>query len=202
MDTHEPMMMNAVGHYVPTRLVRPDQIAQDEAVRKMIAGARGLHAVLLQFRTTAFRDADAFLALLAAKYQAAPRSAANATLTTFDGLMKVEIATGHFLTFGPELQAAKSLIDECVQEWSAGANVNLQALVNNAFAVGDGGKIRVDRVLALRRVEITDAKWQRAMSAISDAVQVTHSKRYIRFHVRENHEAPWKQIPLDVARLS
>jgi hypothetical protein len=208
MDTNtkpavpEDMMENPHGHWVPKKAIRPDVLLEDQVVHPLCQQALKMQAQLLEFRTNAFSDVDGFMIVLADKYGAKPRSASNTLFTSFDGLWKVEVSTGHFLTLGPELDAAKSLIDECLTLWSAGANENIQALVNDAFAVGEGGRLRVDRVLALRRVEITDPKWKRAMEAISDAVRTTHSKRYIRFHRRDNADDPWRQITLDVARVS
>jgi hypothetical protein len=195
------MMLNAHGYWVPERLVRPETKLEDQTVKMLCGRAREMRGQLASFRFEAFADVDQFMEILAERYGAKPRSTGNTTLTSFDGLQKVEISTGHFLTLGPELQSAKSLIDECLEEWSEGANDNLKVLVNDAFAVGEGGKLRVDRILALRRVDIADAKWQRAMAAISDAIRVTHSKRYVRFHERTDANAPWKQIALDVARV-
>jgi hypothetical protein len=197
----EGTMVSVHGYFVPISKIRPDVLLQDQTVRHLCERAQDMQALLAAFRHDAFSDADAFLLVLAEKYNAKPRSASNTTMESFDGLLKVEVSTGHFLTLGPEISAAKSLIDECLTAWSEGGNDNLRAIVNQAFAVGEGGKLRIDRILALRRTEIADPVWKRAMEAISDAVKATHSKRYIRFHKRENADAPWVQITLDMARV-
>lgn len=194
-------MLNVFGSWIPKRMIPPQTLLEDQTVRDMVGRAAEMHQALVAFRENAFDTVDAFMALLAEQYGAKGRSNANTQLTSFDGRLKVEISTGNFLTLGPELQAAKLLIDECLSRWSEGANDNLRAIVNDAFAVGAEGKLRVDRILALRRVAIDDPAWKRAMEAISDAVRVTRSKRYVRFHRRENESAPWEQITLDVARV-
>ncbi|REM31517.1 DUF3164 family protein, partial [Mycobacterium tuberculosis] len=73
--------------------------------------------------------------------------------------------------FDERLQAAKALIDECIQSWSKSSNVNLKVLVNDAFQVDQQGKISTGRVLGLRRHDIDDEKWQLAMKAIGDSMQ-------------------------------
>ena len=45
--------------------------------------------------------------------------------------------------------------------------------------VADG---RLGQVLALRRLNIEDKRWQRAMTAISDAIQITGSRSYLRVY--------------------
>jgi hypothetical protein len=201
-DAPNDLVLTRNGYWVSRSRLRPDVLLEDQTVALLCAKARAQRDALLAFRDGAFSDVDEFLAVLADKYGAKNRRGTNTTLESICGLMRVEVSTGHFLTLGPELVAAKSLIDECLTEWTAGGNVNLQAIVNDAFDVGTEGKVRVDRILALRRVAIDDPKWKRAMEAISDAVKVTRSKRYVRFHERANLDAPWQQIALDVARVA
>ncbi len=57
----------------------------------------------------------------------------NVTFSSFDGAQQITIRVQETLTFGPELQIAKDLIDECVTEWSEGANANLRAIISDAF---------------------------------------------------------------------
>jgi hypothetical protein len=195
------MKRNSVGGWTPISIIKPQVSMEDDLVVALVARARALARQLATFREDAFGDADAFLELLAEKY-GAPRGGTrgNVTFESFDGLSKMQIATGDFITFGPELQVAKSLIDDCLTRWADGAGAELKTIVNDAFDVGKEGKIQVDRVLKLRRLQIEDETWCRAMGAIGDAVKVTHSKRYVRFYTRANWQAPWSQISLDLSR--
>lgn len=97
--------------------------------------------------------------------------------------------------------AAKSLIDECVHEWAQGANDNIKALVNHAFQTDKEGKINTGRVLGLRRLEITDAKWLNAMKAIADSMQTASTKPYVRFYKRNETTGGYDPISLDVAAV-
>ncbi|WP_337050261.1 DUF3164 family protein, partial [Serratia fonticola] len=71
---------------------------------------------------------------------------------------------------------AKDIIDECVMEWSEGANANLRAIIFDAFEVDKAGKLSVSRILSLRRIKIDDPRWLTAMEAISESLQVAVSK--------------------------
>jgi hypothetical protein len=197
------MTLNALGHYVPTHLIKPEHRLEDQLVCLLVERARALQASMAAFRSDAFSDVDALLETLTEKYEAKRSGAGgNTTLISFDGLRRVQVATGDFLTFGPELQIAKNLIDECLARWTEGGNDNIRAIVNDAFNVGKEGKIQVDAVLRLRRLAITDPTWVRAMTAIGDAIRTTHSKRYVRFYERKTHDGEWKQISLDLSRVS
>ena len=109
----------------------------------------------------------------------------NVTLISFDGRYKVVRQIQKSLVFDERLMAAKALIDECIQVWSKGSNAHIKLLVNDAFQVDQAGKINTGRVLGLRRAKIDDEKWQRAMAAIGDSIQVAGSKPYIRFYERD-----------------
>ncbi|HDL4342987.1 TPA: DUF3164 family protein, partial [Mannheimia haemolytica] len=60
------------------------------------------------------------------------------------------------------------------------------------------GNLSTAKILSLRRVEIDDARWNQAMTAISDSVQVIGSKGYIRFYKRDEN-GKYQPISLDMA---
>jgi hypothetical protein len=62
------------------------------------------------------------------------------------------------------------------------------------------GKVDTKRILGLRRLDITDDEWQRAMEAISDSVTVAVSKEYIRLYQRDD-EGNYHQLALDIAAV-
>ena len=105
------------------------------------------------------------------------------------------------IAFGPELQAAKALIDQCLNRWTQDGNDNIRAIVMDAFRVDKGTEIAVDRILGLRRYNIDDEDWQRAMTAIGDAVRVVSSKSYIRFYRQDDPDGRPEIIPLNIANV-
>lgn len=125
----------------------------------------------------------------------------NYTLTSFDGRKKVTVQIAERIDFGPELQVAKSLVDECLREWSADSSANLRSIVNRAFAVDQQGKINKAELFSILRLEIEDDRWQRAMKAIRDSMRVTGTKEYVRFYERTTADAPWTAVSLDIAAL-
>ena len=100
------------------------------------------------------------------------------------------------------LQAAKALIDECLKDWTASASSELKAIVNGAFDADKQGNISTTRVLALRRLDIKDPRWLKAMTAIGEAIQVVGSKAYVRVYKRIGDTDQYQQIPLDLAAVS
>lgn len=191
---------DAKGRLVPLDLVRPTDELEDQLVDKMMGYADDLSAQIARFRSHCMDDVGAFLELLREKYGAQRGGQkGNMTFTSYDGCRKVQISVAERLTFGPELQVAKNLIDECIAEWSAGANAQIRALVSHAFQVDKEGQVSREAVFALRRVSIDDPRWERAMEAIGDSVRVVGSKEYIRFYRRKAPTERWEAVTIDLA---
>ncbi|WP_420911283.1 DUF3164 family protein [[Haemophilus] ducreyi] len=53
----------------------------------------------------------------------------------------------------------------------------------------------------MRRVNISDSRWVRAMDAISDSVQVVGSKSYTRIYKRVGDTDRYEPISLDLANV-
>ena len=92
------------------------------------------------------------------------------------------------------------LIDECIREYPEGSRPELLAIINAAFATDRDGNISTARVLGLRRLDISDEKWQRAMDALSDSLQVHTSKAFVRVHERDAN-GEYRLMNLDIAKV-
>jgi hypothetical protein len=121
-------------------------------------------------------------------------------LSTYDGQYRLVVAVDDNLVFDERLQVARDLIGDCIKKWSNGSRDEIRILVQDAFQVDKTGRINTARVLGLRRLNINDPDWQKAMAAITDSIQVSGSKQYLRFYERKEQGA-YVQIPLDVAAL-
>ncbi|VVE59846.1 sulfate transporter [Pandoraea captiosa] len=188
------------GRLIPVEAIKPIDMARDELVLEIVEKARAQSASLSAFKAKVFDDIGAFVQLSAERYGAkVGGQKGNITLVSFDGRYKVIRANQDTLTFDEGLQAAKALIDECVHEWTEGARSEIRALINDAFNVDREGNISTGRILSLRRLDITDAKWKRAMDALNDSVRVQCSKSYVRVYERVGDTDKYEPIPLDVS---
>jgi hypothetical protein len=194
-------MSDSKGALVPVAAIKPIDILLDEAVRKIINYAEGLSAQIARFKGHTFDDIGSLQALVAQEYgaQLGRGAKGNLTLTTFDGCLKVQLQAQDLIDFGPELQAAKRLVDECLNDWAADARDEIRALVTRAFQVDKEGKINRAEIFMLLRVSIADARWTRAMDAVRDSMRVIGSKTYIRFYKRDTPDGAWRPITIDLA---
>ena len=194
-------MKDRKGRLVPISQISDYDLAMDSFVREQVAAAKAKNAELSEFKDRAFNECYAWLDLVAEKFGRTRGGAkGNVTFPTFDGSQQITIRVQETLTFGPELQIAKELFDECVTDWSKGANANLQAIVTDAFQVDKEGQLNTGRILSLRRVKIQDERWIKAMDAISESLQVAMSKTYINFREKDKH-GKLINIPLDIAAI-
>ena len=194
-------MKDRKGRLVPVAQVSDYDLAMDSFVKEQVAAAKVKSADLSDFKQRAFDECYAWLDLVAEKYGRTRGGVkGNVTFSSFDGSEQITIRVQETLTFGPELQIAKDLIDECVTEWSEGANANLRAIIGDAFQVDKEGQLNTGRILSLRRVKIQDERWNRAMEAISESLQVAMSKTYINFREKDK-SGKLVNIPLDIAAI-
>ena len=193
-------MEDAQGRLVPEGLVKDIDKLRDQTVRSLVQQAAALNEQLRKFKLAAFSDIAAFVQTSAEQYDVKlGGDKGNLTLISYDGRYKLVRQVQENLRFDERLQAAKALIDECITAWSAGSSDEIKVLVNDAFKVDREGDVNTNRVLGLRRLNIQDQKWQRAMQAIGDSISVVGSRSYVRVYERIDGTDQYRAIPLDVA---
>ena len=195
-------MEDAQGRQVPVSMIKKFDLKRHDLVCSIMQRAFAERERLAEFKQQVWEEIQSFVDE-SAKDSGAKKlggKKGNITLTSFDGRYKLIVAVNDGILFNEKLQIAKQLIDECIGKWSKNARPELKVLVDDAFNVGKNGLVSTGKVLGLRRLNITDATWRRAMDAITESIQVVSSKTYMRFYERQDDES-YKQIPLDVASL-
>lgn len=199
----EVWMNDARGGMMPASVVKPADKLNDETVRKIVGFALDLSAQIERFKAHTMADLSALDALLEQDYgvvKAGNRGKGNRSYISFDGCLKVSVQVADFIDFGPELQIAKTLIDECLNEWSAGSRPEIQAIVTKAFNTDRAGQINRAEIFMLLRLDIEDERWLRAMAAIRDAMRVVGRKEYVRFETRPNTTSKFEAITINLAK--
>jgi hypothetical protein len=186
---------------VPVSKIKPIDLLRDDLVKNIVDRAGAVNGALATFKRDAMAEIDAFVdqsaSLYGIKYGGVK---GNIQLLSFDGKYKVVKSIGEYIVFDERLQVAKKLIDACISSWSEGTSDNNRALINYAFEVDKQGKINRDRILGLRKLNISDTNWKLAMDAIGDSIQVTGSKEYIRVYERQG-DGSYKLVALDLASI-
>lgn len=190
------------GTLVPRDQVSDLDMLRDNLVSNIAATFNAEREELRNIKQTVLDEVAAFIELSAEQYGAKiGGKKGNVSLLIFDGAFKVQVQISEYIVFDERLQVAKSLIDECIRDWSIGADDKILTLVNDAFQVDKQGNVSTARILGLRRLKFNDPKWQQAMQAIADSMTTAGSKTYIRAYERVGSTDQWKVISLDFAAL-
>jgi len=194
-------MEDAQGRLVPVAQIKEIDRERHDLVMEKVGKVLAMREALAKLKTELLGDFGAFVAMSAEKYEVKlGGNKGNVTFLSFDGRYKIVRQMAEHITFDERLQAAKALVDECLRDWTEGARSEVRALIDQAFQVDKEGSVNTGRILALRRMNIDDERWQRAMQAIGDAIQVTGTKAYLRVYER-NAQGSYTAIPLDMAAL-
>ena len=108
------------GRLVPENTIKPIDFERDALVSRLIEKVKEVQQQLKQFKALAFGDIAAFVDLSLEQYDVhLGGNKGNITLYSFDGQYKIVRQIQDSIRFDERLQAAKVLIDECIQSWSA-----------------------------------------------------------------------------------
>ena len=193
--------IDARRRLVPAALVPPEAQLEDQAARTITAYALDLHHQIQRWTRHSHDDVATLLDLLVERYGATRRGGrrGNVTLRSYDGRCRVQVQIQDRIALGPELQAARDLITECIADWTVDARAEVQALIQHAMEPDAEGRVSLAGVLQLRRLDIDDARWRGAQAAIGDAIRVVGTTRYLRAYVRCTPEGAWQAVPIDAA---
>jgi len=186
------------GREIPLRMVRPEILKQDTVIRHTMDRVKSLHNRIKSDKEKLFQELEGYLEFMAEKHGLHWKG--NAILLSFDEQYKVEIRFKERIQFGVELQLAKQKIDECLKAWTTDSNINLRAIINEAFQVDKKGEIAKYRILGLRKYNIKDTTWKEAMELIDQAINVTSTKQYVAFYERDE-AGNYNQIVLNFSAL-
>jgi len=194
-------MKDAQGRLVPEEMVKEIDKLRDQTVRRIVAGALVAAETVGDFKRIAESDIKAFTALSAEEYGTNLGGVkGNITLRSYDGKYRVCRDIAESLVFDERLQVAKALIDQCINSWAAGSDAKIRTLILDSFQVDKQGRVNTKRILGLRKLNIEDAAWKRAMDAIGESIQVANSRAYVRVYERQEDDS-YKLINLDLASL-
>lgn len=194
----------ADGSLVPLSRISQLQKDREALVNELIDGAEARSNDLAQFKAAGMEKIRAFVQRSADEYDYTVRGAAgkgNVTLTSFDGLRKVEKAISDRVAFDERLQVAKGLFDEFVQRVQKGSNDTVKVLLTSAFRADKAGRVSVAALLKLRRAEINDPLWAKAVDALDACMHVEGSVAYIRYYKRTDTSKPFEAISLNSANV-
>jgi len=193
------------GDFRHPDMVPMDKQLEDQTVEKLVAKAKEVQQLLIEFKSTAYEECFTFIELLRDKYgmdRMESSRMGSVTLRTYNGSAEVQIQVAKLISFDQKLSLAKEKADEYLIEKTEHADPEIRTLITKAFEVKNG-RIDVKKILALKSYGIKHPKWLQAMELIDDATEIAGTKSYIRFREREGGaiDGQMINIALDLAAL-
>jgi hypothetical protein len=194
--------LDSYGRQVPLDRIAPIDLLRDDTVKAIVTNATALQKEMQAWKHQVLADITAFCQISAEQYGVKwGGKKGNISLVSYDGKYKVILAVSDNLAFDERLQVAKTLVDECIHEWTQDSNSEIKVLVEHAFQTDREGKINTGRIFSLMRVKIEHPKWLKAMDALRDSIKAESTSQYLRLYERVGESDKYKQISMDIAGL-
>jgi hypothetical protein len=198
-ETDKPtFLLNSRGFEVPVTDIKPQDLLKHDMVTELIKQAKEQSKAHEDFKSKVFSEVNDLISLVANEYDVTIGGAkGNVSLTSFDQKKKVQVGIADQISFGSEIDVAKQLITEVIEEELAETSGFITQLMRDAFEADKQGQYNKNRILALRKYRDANKsdKWANAMKALDEAIIASSSKTYITFQ-EKNAQGAWVQIPL------
>lgn len=192
--------VDAAGRLIPEEMVPEYDKIKDQTVESVYAKLMGLREQMLAVKADTLQTITDLKRILESQYGVKFGDKNNMSFTTIDGEKRLRVDQNTIKSFDEKILVAKAKIDSLIEKWAKGSNVNLVAIVKQAFELDQSGNINVARVLSLRRLNVDDSEWKEAMDLIGDSFQPVMSKQYLNMQVRQK-DGRYAAIDLNFARM-
>lgn len=181
--TPENLIRQPDGSYVDLKEVEPRKALAHELVIGLFPTAAELHVELSALKRLALDEMRSYREMMLHDHGVTVGGKeGNLTLRSLCGRFMIQMTVAKQVTFGEELESAKALIDEYLeQEMAKGGSEDLHDIIRDVFKVNGKGRIDTSGILGLRQHPFKDPIWQQAMDAIDEAINRDHSATYVNF---------------------
>lgn len=201
-ENGEELWLNRNGKYIPKRNIEDKAIRRDAMVEDVISRMDDLSARMSKEKLLIFNKAIKYVDYLKRKYKVEDKSVdGNLVLSNYANTAKVELKLNKMIVFDEGLNVAKTKIDQLLIKWSKKSNVNLRAIINEAFNVDKKGQVNRYMILGLLNLKINNKDWNDAMELIRKSMQVDGTRQYITLKKRQDKDSKWQSINLNFSSL-
>ncbi|RWR26822.1 DUF3164 family protein [Sinirhodobacter populi] len=190
------------GSYVDINKLEPRKQLAHGLVAQLFPQAEEQSARLADLKRLALREMLAYRQMMLDDYEVQIGGPGGGfQLRSVCGTMMIKLEVAKQTTFGPEIEAAKALIDQFLETKLEGSSVEIKAIIEKVFKVNRKGRLDTYGILGLQEHKFDDPLWQRAMKAIEDAIIRDNATTYIRFYRVDPERKAETLVPLDLAKV-
>lgn len=205
----DDLIIRPDGSMIAYDNLRPERQLEHDLVLELCEMALAKSTEISSFKRHAISQLVATRSMMLDDYGVKKGGAdGNMTLRSVCGRFMVKMTVSKHITFGPELEAAKALIFEVIEdELNEGGSSLIRSIVEDVFSLNGKGRIDTQGIMNLRTdkyaKEVDDPRWDRAMEAIKTAILRDSATTYVNFYqvdpdAKENKE---QRIKLDLASV-
>lgn len=183
------------GSFIPYEKLEPAKQIEHDLVTTLCKEAEFHSAILTKFKMQAISEMVAKRVMMLDDYGVKKGGKdGNLTLRTVCGRYMAKMTVSKHVTFGPELEAAKLLIFEVIEdELNEGGSALIRSIVEDVFSLNAKGRIDTQGIMNLRTdkyaKEVDDPRWDEAMEAIETAILRDSATTYVNFYRVDPHAA-------------
>ena len=187
------------GRPVPEEYIRPEDKKKDKLVESILKRVTKLSAKLETEKAEIVGSIEKYLKELAKDNKVREGWKGNILLYNFSQNLCIERRIDESISFDERLQMVKTTIDKWIGQKLKDTDPTLSKVIAQAFSVDKQGRINTAMLLKLKRIDIQDAEWKKAMQLLDDSIFVKSSKMALRFRMKgtENPDNGWTEISLN-----
>ena len=187
------------GRPVPEEYIRPEDKKRDKLVEGILKRVAKLSAKIESEKAEIVDAIEKYLKELAKDNRVRENWKGNILLYNFSQNLCIERRIDETVSFDERLQIVKTTIDKWINNKLKDTDPTLSKVIAQAFSVDKQGRINTAMLLKLKRIDIQDAEWKKAMQLLDESIFVKSSKMALRFRTRNPKmpESAWNEISLN-----
>lgn len=191
--------LDSKGRPVPEEYIRPEDKRRDKLVEGILKRVSKLSAKLESEKTEIVDAIEKYLKELAKDNKVREGWKGNILLYNFSQNLCIERRIDETVSFDERLQLVKTTIDKWISQKLKDTDPTLSKVIAQAFSVDKQGRINTAMLLKLKRIDIQDAEWKKAMQLLDDSIFVKSSKMALRFRSKDLSvpEGGWVEVSLN-----
>ena len=187
-----------LGNKIPVRYISAYELDKDVACRRIRARFLKAREILEKTIAESLEDIEK----LEAKHALSRAARGNLQISSFDGLIKVCIDQCYNIVLDARVSEARKIMLDYAERLASGLKSDHTALlkiINTAFDANRFGLLPYTKILALLKLDIDSADWQRARKLLIDSITTSKGRAYLSCEARETTQVKFKRILLDSA---
>lgn len=191
--------LDSKGRPVPEEYIRPEDKKKDKLVESILKRVVKLSTKLENEKAEIVGSIEKYLKELAKDNKVREGWKGNILLYNFSQNLCIERRIDESISFDERLQMVKTTIDKWIGQKLKDTDPTLSKVIAQAFSVDKQGRINTAMLLKLKRIDIQDAEWKKAMQLLDDSIFVKSSKMALRFRMKgtETPDNGWTEISLN-----